>query len=322
MIEIGYALTSELHNANRMVRFAQQAEEAGFSFAMISDHFHPFFNRHAESPFVWSVIGAIAHTTTRLRLGSGVTCPLIRYHPAIVAQAAATCETMMPGRFFLGVGTGANLNEHVLGDKWPSPAVRVEMLEEAVEIIRWLWQGKMTSWRGRYYTVEQARLYSLPDQPPPLIIAAGGGKMAELAGRLGDGLVGLAPDRKLVDTYLAAAGDDSRPRYAQMAVCWARTEEEAKQTAFEWWPLSLVPGQLIPELPIPAHFDALARLFTPEDIARTVPCGPDPAHHVAKIQEYVEAGFTHIYIHQVGPDQTGFFEFFRREILPNLGNLS
>ncbi len=321
MIEIGYALTSELHSANQMVRFAQQAEEAGFSFAMISDHFHPFFNRHAESPFVWSVIGAIAHTTTRLRLGSGVTCPLIRYHPAIVAQAAATCETMMPGRFFLGLGTGANVNEHVLGDKWPPPAVRVDMLGEAVEIIRLLWQGKMTGFRGRYYTVEQARLYSLPDEPPQLIIAAGGSKMAQLAGRMGDGLVGLAPDKQLVDDYLAAAGRDDTPRYAQMAVCWAETEEEAKQTAYDWWPLGLMPGQLIPELLLPSHFDALANLFGPEDITRAVACGPNPDKHLARIQEFVDAGFTHIYIHQVGPDQAGFFEFYQRKILPNIGSL-
>lgn len=320
MIEIGYALTSELHSANAMVSQAQQAEEAGFSFAMISDHFHPFFNRHAESPFTWSIIGAIAHTTTRLRLGSGVTCPLVRYHPAIVAQAAATCETMMPGRFFLGVGTGSNLNEHIFGDKWPAPAVRVEMLQEAIEIIRLLWQGKLTNFNGRYYTVEQAKLYSLPDEPPPLIVAASGSKMAQVAGRMGDGLVGLAPDKKLVDKYLTAAGTDKKPRYAQMAVCWAETEEEARQTAFEWWPLSLIPGQLIPELPIPAHFDALIKLFAAEDIAQTVACGPDPERHLARLQEFIDAGFTHVYIHQVGPDQTGFFKFYKQEILPKFAS--
>ena len=316
MIQIGYALTSELHSANEMVLHAQQAEAAGFSFAMISDHFHPFFNQHGESPFVWSVIGAIAHTTQRLRLGSGVTCPLIRYHPAIVAQAAATCETMMPGRFFLGVGTGANLNEHILGVRWPSPAERVEMLAEAVEIIRLLWQGNRCSYSGRYYQLDQARLYSLPETPPPLIMAASGKVTAKLAARLGDGLVGLAPDRKLVDAYLAAGDGADRPRYAQMAVCWAETEAEAQRTALEWWPLGLVPGALIPELPVPAHFDALSRLFTEKDIGRAVVCGPDPDRHLARIQEFIDAGFTHIYIHQVGADQAGFFRFYQREILP------
>jgi coenzyme F420-dependent glucose-6-phosphate dehydrogenase len=315
MVEIGYALTSELHSANEMVRHARQAEEAGFTFAMISDHFHPFFNRHGESPFVWSVIGAIAHTTQRLKIGSGVTCPLIRYHPSIIAQAAATCETMMPGRFFLGVGTGANLNEHVLGSAWPAPAVRVEMLAEAIELIRLLWQGGQQNYRGKYYTLDQARLYSLPEKPPPLIVAASGKVMARLAARMGDGLVGLAPDKALVDTYLAAADGKNLPRYAQMAVCWAKDEAEARRTALEWWPLGLIPGQVIPELPLPAHYEALGSQFTQKDIVRSVVCGPDPDLHRAKIQEFIDAGFTHIYIHQVGPDQEGFFNFYQEKIL-------
>jgi coenzyme F420-dependent glucose-6-phosphate dehydrogenase len=314
--EIGYALTSEIHSANEMVRHAQQAEQAGFGFALISDHIHPFFTKHGESPFVWSVIGAIAHTTKHLRLGSGVTCPIIRYHPAIVAQAAATCETMMPGRFFLGVGTGANLNEHVTGERWPSPAERVSMLEEAVEVIRLLWQGGNVSFQGRYYTVDQTRLFSLPDQSPPLIVAASGKKMARLAARIGDGLVGLSPDKELVDTYLAACLKPNKPRYAQMAVCWAKTVEEARRTAYDWWPLGLVPGQVIPELPLPSQFDGLSKLFGEQDIERAVVCGPDPEKHVAKIQQFVDAGFTHIYIHQVGPDQAGFFDFYQRKILP------
>lgn len=316
MTEIGYALTSEIHSANEMVRHAQQAEQAGFGFALISDHIHPFFTKHGESPFVWSVIGAIAHTTKNLKLGSGVTCPIIRYHPAIVAQAAATCETMMPGRFFLGVGTGANLNEHVTGERWPSPAERVSMLEEAVDIIRLLWQGGNVSFHGRHYAVDQTRLFSLPDQPPPLIVAASGKKMARLAARIGDGLVGLSPDKDLVDTYLAACLKPKKPRYAQMAVCWAKTVEEARRTAYDWWPLGLVPGQVIPELPLPSQFDGLSKLFGEQDIERAVVCGPDPEKHVAKIQQFVDAGFTHIYIHQVGPDQDGFFDFYQREILP------
>jgi len=315
MVEIGYALTSELHNANEMVRHAQQAEDAGFMFAMISDHFHPFFTCHGESPFVWSVIGALAQATHHLRVGSGVTCPLIRYHPAIIAQAAATCETMMPGRFFLGVGTGANLNEHILGDAWPAPAVRVEMLAEAIELIRLLWRGKQQNYRGKYYTLDQARLYSLPEKPPPLVVAASGQVMARLAARMGDGLVGLSPDRSLVDTYLASSFDKNRPRYAQMTVCWAKNAAEARQTALNWWPLGLIPGQVIPELPIPAHYDALRAQFCEEDITRAVVCGPDPALHQAKLDEFINAGFTHIYIHQVGPDQAGFFDFYQKHFL-------
>lgn len=316
MVQLGFALTSELHGAAALVRQAQQAEAAGFGFALISDHFHPFFTRHAESPYVWSVIGAIAQATRTLRLGTGVTCPILRYHPALVAQAAATCETLMPGRFFLGVGTGANLNEHVTGERWPSPSERVAMLEEAVAVIRLLWQGGRRSHFGRYFTVDQAQLYSLPDQPPPLVIAASGQKMARLAGRLGDGLVGLAPDKSLVDTYLANARSVNLPRYAQLAVCWAPTEAEARRTALEWWPLGLIPGNVIPELPLPEHYAALSAGFTVNDIPRAVVCGPDPAQHLAAIRRFEAAGFTHVYVHQVGPDQEGFFDFYRREVLP------
>src|SRR5437764_1742725 len=181
MAEIGYALSSEEHPPSNLVRFAQCAEEAGFSFALISDHFHPWLDRQGHSPFVWSVIGAIAQVTERLRLGTGVTCPLMRYHPAIVAQAAATCAAMMPGRFFLGLGSGENLNEHILGEGWPSAPVRQDMLEEAIDIIRLLWQGGEHSFDGTYFTVDHARVYTLPAEPPPLFLAAAGTKSAEMA---------------------------------------------------------------------------------------------------------------------------------------------
>src|ERR687883_157173 len=192
MVELGYALSSEEHTPNDLVRYARRAEEVGFAFALISDHYHPWLDQQGQSPFVWSVVGAIAHATQRLRLGTGVTCPTMRIHPAIVAQAAATAAAMMPGRFFLGVGTGENLNEHILGDRWPEADVRREMLEEAVEVIRLLWQGGQRSHHGRHYTVENARVYTLPETPPPIIVAASGPKAAELAGRIGDGFWGVA----------------------------------------------------------------------------------------------------------------------------------
>src|SRR5919197_3799469 len=187
MPALGYALSSEEHPPNELVRYAGAAEEAGFGFALISDHFHPWIDKQGNSPFVWSVIGAIAHATQRLELGTGVTCPLMRIHPAIVAQAAATAAAMMPGRFFLGVGTGENLNEHILGHHWPPADERREMLEEAVEGIRLLWQGGQQNFRGAHYTVENARLYTLPNQPPPIMVAGAGPESAELAGRIGDG---------------------------------------------------------------------------------------------------------------------------------------
>src|SRR5919108_495182 len=172
MVELGYALSSEEHAPNDLVRYAQRAEEVGFAFALISDHFHPWLDQQGESPFVWGVIGAIAEATERLVLGTGVTCPTMRMHPALVAQAAATSAALMPERFFLGVGTGENLNEHILGERWPNADERLEMLEEAIELIRELWQGELVSWRGRYFTVDRARVYTLPEEPPPIAVAA------------------------------------------------------------------------------------------------------------------------------------------------------
>ena len=210
MTRIGYALSSEEHGPRELVRNACRAEECGFGYALISDHFHPWIDHQGESPFVWSVIGGIAQATDRITIGTGVTCPTMRIHPAVVAHAAATAAAMLPGRFFLGVGTGENLNEHVLGDGWPSADVRLEMLEEAIEVIRLLWQGGQQSHHGMHYTVEDARLYTLPDEPPPIVVAAGNPGAAALAGRVGDGFCSTAPDATLVERFKAEGGDGSR----------------------------------------------------------------------------------------------------------------
>src|SRR4051812_11236491 len=215
MVELGYAISSEEHEPSALVENARAAEEAGFSFALISDHFHPWIDKQGHSAFVWSVIGAIARETESLRLGTGVTCPLIRIHPAIVAQAAATSAALMPGRFFLGVGTGENLNEHILGDRWPFPDERLEMLEESIELMRELWKGEKTTFRGKHYTVEGARIYSLPDEPPPIAVAAAAPKAAELAGRLGDAFVTTAPEQELVEKFEQAGGEE-KPKYGMI----------------------------------------------------------------------------------------------------------
>src|SRR5438132_883415 len=194
MVELGYALSSEEHPPRDLVHFAKRAEEAGFSFALISDHYHPWTTKQGQSPFVWSVIGGIAAVTETLRLGSGVTCPTMRIHPAIIAQAAATAAAMMPGRFFLGVGSGENLNEHILGDVWPPPDVRLERLAEAIGVIRKLWRAGVQNHRGRYYTVVNAQLFSLPEELPPIYVAASGAKALRMAAQIGDGLIGLAPE--------------------------------------------------------------------------------------------------------------------------------
>jgi coenzyme F420-dependent glucose-6-phosphate dehydrogenase len=315
MPQIGYALSSEEHPPQDLVRFAAQAEEAGFGYALISDHYHPWVDAQGESPFVWSVIGGIAQATKRIQLGTGVTCPTMRIHPAIVAHAAATSAAMMPGRFFLGVGTGENLNEHILGDHWPAPDERLEMLEEAVEVIRLLWEGGYQTHRGKHYTVENARLYTLPDEPPEIYVAASQPLAAELAGRIGDALVTVAPDKEIAERF-DSSGGAGKPKLGQLTVCWATTEEEARRTAYEIWPNGGLQGALSQELPLPEHFEQAAKTVTEDDVAESVVCGPDPERHKEQIREFEAAGYDHVYIHQVGPDQQGFLDFCAREILP------
>ena len=312
MAEFGFALSSEEHPPNDVVRWARRAEETGFAFALISDHFHPWIDEQGHGPFVWSVIGAIAQATERLRLGTGVTCPLIRIHPAIVAHAAATCAAMMPGRFFLGVGTGENLNEHVLGDKWPAPDERLEMLEEAIAVIRTLWEGGEQTFRGGWYEIEDARLYTLPEEPVPVYVAAAKPGAAELAGRVGDGLVSTAPDEAVVTSYRESGGDG--PLYGMVTVCWAASEEEARQTAHRVWPNSAIKGDLSQELARPAHFMQAAKMVTEDDVAASVVCGPDVEKYVEKVKAFTDAGFDHVYFHQVGRDQEGFLAFWRDEL--------
>ena len=318
MVKLGYKISSEEHAPKALIQQARRAEEVGFSFAMVSDHYHPWIDRQGQAPFVWAVLGGIAQATERLTIGTAVTCPTVRIHPAIVAQAAATTAALLPGRFLLGLGSGENLNEHILGDRWPSASTRLDMLEEAIEVIRLLWQDGLQSFEGRFYEVENARLYTLPDQPPPILIAASGPKAAELAGEVGDGLVSTAPKENLVEAF-EQAGGQGRPRYAELTVCWAESEAEARRTALEWWPNAAVAGELSAELPLPRHFEQAASMVTEDSLAESVTCGPDPDRHLAAIQQYGDAGFDHVWVHQVGPDQEGFFRFYEREILPRLG---
>jgi G6PDH family F420-dependent oxidoreductase len=316
-MEIGYWMSSEEHRPADLVRHAQQAEAVGFRLAMISDHFHPWIDRQGQAPFVWSVIGGIAATTKQLRLGTGVTCPLVRTHPVIIAQAAATAAAMMPGRFFLGVGTGENLNEHILGAHWPPVADRLGMLEEAIDIMRRLWQGELMSHRGHYYTVENARLYTLPDAPPPIMVAASGPESAEVAGRVGDGLVNTSPDADVV-TAFEKAGGRKKPRFAKVTLCWATNPKKARQTAHALWPTTGLKGALNQELALPQHFEDAGALVTEEMITQRVACGPDPAPVLKQIRAFADAGFDHLCLHQIGPDQEGFFRFFEQELRPQL----
>jgi coenzyme F420-dependent glucose-6-phosphate dehydrogenase len=317
MPELGFALSSEDHPPDELVRQAVLAERAGFTFALISDHFHPWVDAQGHSPFVWSTLGGIAQATQTIRVGTGVTCPTMRVHPAIVAQAAASVAAMMPGRFFLGVGTGENLNEHVLGDRWPLPDERLEMLEEAVEVIRLLWQGGEQTHRGKHYTVDHARLYTLPEKLPAIYGAAAKPDAAELAGRIADGLVSTAPEAELVEAF-EGAGGKGKEKLGMMHCAYDADEKAGLERATKLWPNLALKGPLGQELATPSDFESAAEMVSEEDVAEQTPCGPDPKPYLDLIGKYADAGFTHVYIHQIGDNQAEFADFAAKELMPRL----
>jgi len=313
MTELGFALSSEDHPPNELVRQAALAERAGFSFCLVSDHYHPWVDAQGESPFVWSTLGGIAQATEKIRVGTGVTCPLIRQHPGLVAQAAATVAAMMHGRFFLGVGTGENLNEHVFGDRWPLPDERLEMLEEAVDVMRLLWQGGEQTHRGRYYTVDHARLYTLPEKPIEVYVAASKKNAAELAQRIGDGLISTAPDEHVVKAF-----GNGKPRIGMMHCAYDEDAKKGLERATKEWPNLALGGPLGQELATPSDFEEAAAMVDEEDVAESTPHGPDPEPYLKLIGKYADAGFTHVYVHQIGDNQDEFAEFAARELMPRL----
>jgi G6PDH family F420-dependent oxidoreductase len=306
-MEIGYWLAAEEHPPKALVENAKLAEDAGFGHVLISDHIHPWVDAQGHSPFVWGVIGAIAEATGRIQLGTAVTCPLIRTHPAIVAHAAATAQSLMDGRFFLGVGTGENLNEHVLGDKWPRADVRLEMLDEAIDVIRALLGGEYETYRGKHYTVEQAKLYDAPKNPPPIIVAAKAENAAKLAAAKGDGTMNTKPDADVVKLFKEAGG--TGPIYGKVAGAFAPSEGEARRLAKERQPNSALGGDLSTELALPRDFEAAAELVREQDLEGSLVFGDDPAKWRAKIGEFERAGFTHVALHHVGVEQRDFIEF-------------
>jgi G6PDH family F420-dependent oxidoreductase len=314
MARYGYFLASEEHPPQELVRLAKLAEEAGFDSLWISDHFHPWLDEQGQSGFVWSVIGAISQVTS-LPITTAVTCPLQRMHPALVAQAAATSALLTDGRFSLGVGTGEALNEHITGGGWPSADERLEMLEEAVHVIRELLTGRQTSIHGRHYTVQTARLYSVPEQPPPVLMSGFGEKAVKLAARIADGYVSVQPDADLVRLYRESGGGD-RPVQGGMKVCWGADPDSARKTMHRLWRTDEIPGEAAQLLPLPRHFAQVAELVPVEQIS--APCGPDPQAHITGIQAYVQAGFDEVYVGQVGSEQDGFFEFYAGQVLPRL----
>ena len=304
-------MSSEEFAPGDLVAQARRAEQAGFHALWISDHYHPWNDEQGHSALVWSTIGAISQVT-QLPVTTAVTCPTVRIHPAIVAQAAATSAVLLGGRFGLGVGSGEALNEHILGDRWPEADVRLEMLEEAVEVMRALWQGGQHSHHGRHYTVENARIYDLPEQPPPVLVSGFGPKAVHLAARIGDGYCTTSPDKETIDLYRSEGG--TGPVHAGTKVCFMGDEDEARATAHRLWPNEALPGELAQVLPTPAHFEQACELVTPEMLV--TPVGPAIETHVASLNQYLEAGVDELFVQQIGPDQDAFFDTWAREVLP------
>jgi G6PDH family F420-dependent oxidoreductase len=316
-MKIGYFLSCEEWAPQDLIQQAIQAREAGFEALWISDHYHPWNDEQGHSPFVWSVIGALSRETPELPVTTAVTCPTIRLHPAIVAQAAATSAVMLDGRFRLGVGSGEALNEHILGDHWPEADERLEMLEEAVHVIRSLWEGGVHDHRGRHYRVEHCRVYDLPERPPEIIVSGFGPKAIDLAARIGDGYCTVGPDRESVERFRQQAKPGQLVQ-GGLKVCWSEDEARARQTVHRLWPNEALPGELAQVLPTPEHFEQASQLVTEEMVAEDVPCGPDVDRHVEAIQEYEQAGFDELYIGQIGPEQKEFFTAYRELVLPRV----
>ena len=315
MTRFGYFLSTEEYTPKELVEQAVLAEEAGFESLWISDHFHPWNDAQGQSPFVWSVIGALSQVTS-LPVTTAVTCPTVRTHPVVIAQAAATSAVLLDGRFTLGVGTGEALNEHILGSGWPTFEIRLEMLQEAVGLIRKLWEGEVVNHRGRHYTVDTARIYTLPDEPPPIFVSGFGPEATDAAARFGDGYITTSPDPDLLARFRERSG--GKPAQAGTKVCWADTEQQAVETANRLWATSGLPGELAQVLPSPRHFEQAATLVTEEQTRESVACGPDVERHLEKLRPYVEAGFDDVYVANMGPHYREMIRTFGAEVLPQL----
>jgi G6PDH family F420-dependent oxidoreductase len=317
-MRIGYFLSCEEFGPQDLVEQAELAQRAGIDRVWISDHYHPWIDEQGHSPFVWSVIGALARAAPGLHVTTAVTCPTVRIHPAVIAQAAATSAVLLEGRFSLGVGSGEALNEHIFGDTWPEADVRLAMLEEAIEVIRMLWSGRQSSHHGKHYRVESARIYTLPERPPEIIMSGFGPKSVDLAARIADGYASTMPDPELLGRFRSGGGG-GKIAQAGTKVCWGPDRDECIKTVHRLWPNEALPGELAQVLPTPAHYEQAATLVTEEMLAESVPCGPDVEAIVATFQEFADAGFDELYVQQIGPRQEEFFGMVSRDVLPRFG---
>lgn len=315
-MQIGYKLMSEGFAPKELVRQAVRAEEVGFDFVEMSDHYHPWLDNQGHSSFIWTVFGAIAARTARIGLATGVTCPTVRYHPAIIAQAAATLAIMSDGRFTLGVGAGERLNEHVVGGGFPNVRGRHERLREALEIIRLLWSGGYQSYEGKHLQLEDARVFDLPEQPPVIAVAAGGIEAAKLAAEYGDALFATEPRPDLVDAYRRAGG--TGPRYAEVSVAWAADEKQAVRAAWDTSRWAVTGWKVMSELPNPVNFEAASATVTEDDIRNLFAVGPEVETYVQAVKRYTDAGFDRIVLLNAGPDPDGFLTFFSEQLSERL----
>ncbi|MEV4944970.1 TIGR03557 family F420-dependent LLM class oxidoreductase [Streptomyces sp. NPDC053755] len=312
-MEIGYKLAAEAFGPAELVRQAVLAEEAGFDFVEISDHFHPWLDNQGHSPFAWTVLGAVAAKTSRIGLATGVTCPTVRYHPAVIAQAAATLALLSDGRFVLGVGSGERLNEHVVGRGFPDTVhTRHEMLREALEIIRLLWGGGYRSYEGKHLRLHDARVFDLPRELPLIAVAASGGPSCRIAAELGDGLFATEDKPEIVRHYREAGGDG--PRYAEVPMAWAPDERTAAKAVLDTSRWAVTGWKVMSELPNPVNFEAATTTVREEDVLEKFACGADPARYAEVAQGFVDAGFDRLVMQNAGPDPDGFIDFFQREL--------
>ncbi len=323
---LGYAAMFEQFTPTDLLRWSRQAEDAGFGGIMASDHFHPWTPQQGQAAFVWAWLGALGAQTSRVAFGTGVTAPGPRYHPAILAQAAATLEAMYPGRFYLGMGAGEALNEHITGDYWPEAPIRLQRLEEGVEIIRKLMTGKVTKYQGTHFRLESAKLYTLPTTPPPIYIASSGPVNSERTGRIADGYITVGASDEKIRTLLARfekgareAGKDpaTMPRIIQLHLSWAESREAAVEQAAREWPNG---GMAFPKADIrnPEDFAAMAQIVRPENFEGRVFMSADLDAHTAHLQHYIDLGFDQVYVHNVGRNQQAFIDAFGRSVLPRL----
>jgi G6PDH family F420-dependent oxidoreductase len=313
-MKIGYSLSAEQFSPPELLEQAKRARDAGFEALAISDHFHPWNEAQGNSPFVWSMIGALSQATPELPLSTMVTCPIVRINPVILAQAAATAAVLLDGKFVFGVGTGENLNEHVWGAQWPPALERIARMREAIDLMRLLWTGDNIDFDGEYYRAVNARIYTLPEEPPPVYVSGLAPASTELASEVADGFVTFSPE--LLTQYRGSGGRGIVQ--TAMKVCFDVDEANAVGIVHRLWATELNPGQLNRELAQPRHIESAASLVTPEMVAEEFTCGSDPDRHVSSIKERIDAGYDEIYIQQVGPDMDGFFDLYGSHVLPVL----